>query len=281
MRIAFIGGDMRQVYAAELLSQRGHTVTVSSPAASPFGVPVADDVRDAVRDADAVVLPIPVTGVGGAIRGTQELLPSTVLSMLSPGSLLLGGNLSASLIAEARRDGIRTADYLNMESFVLRNAYLTAQAALGILLRELPVCLYRTPSVILGFGRIGKFLARMLLSLGASVTVFARSSSDLAMASLIGVQTKELSLLSDPSALCSARVIVNTAPARLLSREHLSHLSPDTLLLELASGTDNLPTPEEGSRVRLLYAQGLPGKCFPQSAGHITADATEEVLRAL
>lgn len=281
MRLAFIGGDLRQVYAAELLARKGHAVTAVATAAPPVGATLGNDPIEAARAADAVILPIPVTGTGGTVRGADALTPKTLLSQLREGSLLLGGNLSASLIASTRELGVRTVDYLNRESFVLQNAYLTAQAALGILLRELPVCLYRTRIAVLGFGRIGKFLARMLHALGAEVTVFARRGSDLAMASLIGVETKTVAALESEEVLGFARAIVNTAPARLLTTEHLAHLDRDALLLELASGSDNLPPPPEGMPLRILCAQGLPGKCFPKSAGEIVAEATLEALSLL
>lgn len=281
MKLAIVGGDLRQVYAAELLAKRGHSVTVYRPAAPPVGIEIASTAHAACAAADAVLLPIPATGNGGVVRGTEALLPCELLPDLSPGNLLLGGNLSAALVSSARERGVRTVDYLNQESFVLENAYLTAQAALGILLSELPVCLYRTNVAILGFGRIGKFLSRMLRALGAEVTVFARRSSDLAMAQLIGVDTKPVSALSSDHALSFAEVIVNTAPARLLSSAHLSHLVGGTLLLELASGADNLPPVPEGSALRILTAQGLPGRCFPRSAGEIVADATEQALSLL
>lgn len=281
MRLTIIGGDLRQAYAAERLIKMGHTVTVCSVTAPPIGALVAEDVRDAVGSADAVALPIPATESGGGIRGSAGLLPSTVLSLMAPGTLLLGGNLSAALVSSARERGVRTVDYLCRESFVLQNAYLTAQAALGILLRELPVCLYRTRVAILGFGRIGKFLARMLHALGAEVTVFARSSSDLAMASLIGMETKTVAALQNNAALDFAEAIVNTAPARLLRSEHLANLRDGALILELASGSDNLPQPPPEHAPKILCAQGLPGKCFPKSAGEIVAKATDEALSLL
>ena len=281
MRITIIGGDMRQVYAADFLCERGHEVSFYSPFSRPQRARILTDPVAELERADAVLLPIPATGSGGVIRGLTSLLPSEVLTRLRTGSLLFGGNLSASLVASARERGIRTVDYLNLESFVLQNAYLTAQAALGILLSELPICLYRTKIAILGFGRIGKFLSRMLHALGAQVTVLARKSSDLAMASLIGVSTLPLSRLQESDALAFADAVVNTAPARILCSAHLEHLKNDTLLLELASGSDNLPKPAPEKPIRILCAQGLPGKCFPKSAAEIVTNATEEALLAL
>ncbi len=279
MKLAVIGGDARQKYCADLLAQRGHTVTAFRPEGKiPPAVTAAESPESAVRDADAVLLPIPLTGGNGCIVGAGSLSPETLLSMLGRGTHLLGGNISATLTAAARRREIHTHDYLDLESFVLRNAYLTAQGALGILLSELPVCLYRTPVAIIGFGRIAKFLSRMLVSLGAEVTVFARKPYDRAMASLIGMHAAPTERLSEEETLTFARIIINTAPARLLSPGTVAALAADTLLLELASGTDNLPRPDETSGVRLLFAHNLPGKCFPRSAGEIVADATEEFL---
>ena len=280
MKLAVIGGDARQRYCAALLSSRGHSLSAFRMNGKvPSGVVATETPEDAVRDAEAVLLPIPLTRGNGSIVGAGDLSPETLLSMLGSGTHILGGNISASLTAAARRRGILTHDYLDLESFVLRNAYLTAQGALGILLSELPACLYRTPVAIIGFGRIAKFLSRMLVSLGAEVTVFARKPQDRTMASLIGMHAAPTDRLSEESALAFARIVINTVPARLLSPRAVTALAPDTLLLELASGSDNLPQPDETSGVRLLLAHSLPGKCFPRSAGEIVADATEEFLR--
>jgi dipicolinate synthase subunit A len=278
MNIAVIGGDDRLAYAARELSGRGYTVSAFS-----LSLPVGGAVRicksadDAVRDANAVALPIPI---GAAyIKGTDSLSAEELLPYMRKDSVLLGGNLPASLLSAARHSGIRTSDYLTHEPFVLKNAYLTAQGALGILLRELPFCLYRTPIAMLGFGRIAKFLARMLVSLGADVTVFARRETDRTMASLIGMSARSTDSLADPAALSRFRAVVNTAPAKLLRRENLYPLAEGTLLLELASGSDNLPEPPAGSGIRRLLAHSLPGRCYPMSAGEIVADATEALIR--
>ena len=278
MKLAIIGGDARQKHCAKLLHERGHEIRLCSRGEdAPRGLFLTDRPEEAVQGADAVLLPIPVSRGKDLISGT-EITPLELLSMLSAGTHLLGGNLSASVTAAARRLGIVTHDYLELESFVLRNAYLTAQAALGLLLTEPCVCLYGATVAVIGFGRIAKFLSRMLVSLGAEVTVFARKPYDRAMASLVGMKAEPIEGISESKALFGARLIVNTAPARLLRPEALSALAPGTLLLELASGADNLPLPSKESGVRLLSAQGLPGKYFPLSAGEIVADATEEFL---
>lgn len=272
MRLAVVGGDARQKYCAELLKGRGHLVSVYPLGeGEDGGLPL----WQALREADAVLLPIPITRSGERIVGT-ELTPSQILPEMKRGAHLLGGNISAALTAAARRSGVFTHDYMELEAFVLRNAYLTAQAALGILLTELSSCLYKAPIALLGFGRIAKFLSRMLVSLGAEVTVFARREKDLAMASLIGMRAEPISHLSKSSSLRRARAIVNTVPARLL--EESASLAAEVLLLELASGADNLPLPGGVHGARLITAQGLPGKFYPRSAGEIVADATEAFL---
>lgn len=280
MKIAVIGGDERLWYCAKRLAEKEYPVfSYRLALPPPAGVSEAATPSAVLDGAGTVILPIPVSGDGGRLNGIPDLTPGEILALCPPGTLLFGGNFSAALTADARRRGVPLTDYLNLEPFVLRNAYLTAQGALGILLHELPVCLYHAPIAMLGFGRIAKFLSRMLVSLGAEVTVFARRESDRAMASLIGMGAAHPESLADPSALSRFTAVVNTAPARLLRQENISSLSRGTLLLELASGFDNLPEPTPGSGVRMIFAHSLPGRCFPRSAGEIVCEATEEVLR--
>lgn len=282
MKFAVIGGDARLWFCAGRLAERGYPVSsccLSAP--PPPGVSDEPSPDRAISGAQAIILPIPATTDGEHIRGAEHYTAGEILSLCHGGSLLFGGNFNADLIASARRAGVTAVDYLNLEPFVLRNAYLTAQAALGILLSELPVCLYNAKIALIGFGRISKFLSRMLLMLGTRVTVFARREEDRTMASLLGITPYPTDALCEAGILSPYTAVVNTAPAKLLRPDCICALSPGSLLLELASGSDNLPIPGKNSGVRLLTAHSLPGKCFPRSAGEIVSDTSEEVLRRI
>lgn len=264
MRITVFGLDKRFGYAARTLTERGFQTVRYEPESDLSGV---------------LLLPLPASRGGDTVTG----YPAVRLSDLLEGKprAIVGGNLSGSFISAARRAGIAVRDYMNVEAFVLKNASLTAEAALGILLSDSPAAPRENPTAILGFGRIGKFLCRGLLSLGCPVTVFARDPRERVMATLIGARAKDTALLAGAGALRGFRTLVNTVPARLLSREALGDLPAGSLVLELASGDGNLPLslPDRGAVFR--RENGLPGRVFPESAGIALGETVCGLLREL
>ena len=120
--------------------------------------------------------------------------------------------------------------------------------------------------LILGWGRIGKCLARLLRGVDAEVCVFARKPADRAMLKGLGYDVIAEADLA--SALSRFSLVFNTAPSLLLSRE-MTARCPDCLLIDLASQPGM-----QGDDV--LWARGLPGKMAPESSGKLIA---ETILR--
>lgn len=201
-----------------------------------------------------VLLPVP----------TKDF-PLEQLTNLNPNAVILGGNL------DALPDGIRKVDFLQEPLYLAKNAAITADCTIGMLMDRLPVTLEGVQVLILGFGRIGKCLARRLQSLGAVVTVWARKQTDLAMAVSLGCREGARCDLN--AGLIRYRVILNTIPAPILSRAQTEHCRPDCLMLDLASK----PGIEDD---RAIWARGLPAKLAPESSGHlIAATAIRMALR--
>ena len=148
-------------------------------------------------------------------------------------------------------------------------AFLLSET-LVLSLNHLPVTLDRCPVLILGWGRIGKCLGRLLRQLGADVTVYTRKQTDRATLTALGYQT--LDTLSPGLHLRQYRVICNTAPTMLLTREQLRFCDPDCLKIDLASEKGI-----EGDDV--LWARGLPGKDAPESSGKLIAKTLIPILR--
>ena len=94
---------------------------------------------------------------------------------------VIGGNLDFLNETVARLDLLKDPYYL------AANAAITAEAALGIVLKELRCAIDRANILILGWGRIGKCLAKLLGGLGAKVTVAARKESRRVMVEALGV----------------------------------------------------------------------------------------------
>ena len=199
------------------------------------------------------LLPIPSLNTDGSIRGGGDL--QGILSTLPKNITIIGGNLNHTSLTR-----YQTLDLLQDPVYVAENADITARCAIKLLCDFLPCTLKNLPVLIIGWGRIGKCLARLLRANDACVTVYARKETDRAMLTALGYSTQDA---PDPTGF---RVVINTAPATVL---------PDcpkaTFKMELSSilgiGGENV-----------LWARGLPAIHAPESSGKLIADTVIRLL---
>ena len=216
-----------------------------------LGLPVTDTPQDKVR---YLLLDVPSFGADGMLRGGGSA--DNLLGRLPRDLLVCGGNLGHSGLG-----GYETVDFLKDETYLCENAYITAECALDVALPYLNRTIRGCPVLILGWGRIGKCLGQLLKGMGADVTIAARNPSHRAMAHALGYHAVPIEDL-DPSRY---RLIYNTVPHPVLSREQLRLCREDCVKIELAS-TDGL----EGDEI--IVARGLPGIHMPESSGQLIAE---------
>ena len=160
-------------------------------------------------------------------------------------------------------------DYSDDEAFLLENAYITAQCAIRRTLEDIDSVIYGKNALVIGYGRIGKYLASMLKSLGAVVFVLARREESLKDAELSGMKPCVISDI-DPKSL---DLVYNTVPYKIISKDISDIFSKDSLIMELASGNGGFE--DENVAVKAL---GLPGKYMPKSAGKAIYDLVHRFL---
>lgn len=185
--------------------------------------------------------------------------PGEILRMLPPSTIVIGGDLNLN--------NYRVWDFLRDPDYLALNAAITAHCALKTALSHLNTTLPDTPTLILGWGRIGKCLAQLLQRMGCPVTVAARKESDRAMLKALGYQTQGTASLT----LRGFQLLFNTSPEPILSAADLAPY-PELIKIDLAS-TPGIAGPD------ILVARGLPGKCAPGSSGKLIADTILRYLK--
>ena len=289
LAVAVLGGDARQLAVASALSVSGLSVylwgCVSQEELLP-SVYHCTDWRVAIRNADVVLLPLPISTNGVHLHapqcGGEGAVRLDSLLNEAKGRLILGGRASESFLLRATECGAHCIDYFDSEILQLKNALPTAEGAIEIAMRELPVTLDGTHMAVIGYGRIGDLLSLKLLALGAHVSVYARRSEALALAQLH--HCTAVSIGEDAGAVLSriprdVRVIFNTVPACLFSEEVAKNLPRGCVFIDLASspgGIDRVAAEQYG--VRCIWATALPGKYAPETAGQIIAEAAMHIL---
>ena len=205
-------------------------------------------------NATHLVLPVPSFTPDGRLVGGGEL--QVLLPQLSKDITVIGGNLQHPLLA-----GYKKIDLLQDPEYLARNAMITAHCALGYAIDALPVILADCTALVIGWGRIGKCLCRLLQGLGTQVTVAARKEADRAMAQALGFKALDIQKINP----AGYRLILNTVPAMVLPQ------GASGVKIDLASmpgiGGDGV-----------LFARGLPGKDAPESSGRCIADRIIHLL---
>ena len=217
-----------------------------------YGFITADSLSCSV---DYILLDVPSFNAVGLLRNGQSL--PGLLDHASENTVIIGGMLDHPALRT-----FRTLDLLQDAQFAAENAYLTAEAALDVALPYLDITVRNCPVLILGWGRIGKCLARIFRALDAHVTVAARKESDRAALHSLGYQVADSSKLPE---LSKYRLIFNTVPALIVKREQLENCHPACIKIDLAS----IPGMEDADAI---IARGLPGVHFPESSGRLIAD---------
>lgn len=262
--LVFAGGDKRTVFAAKQFLP--DTARVWMTGFDRFegdtgGLTLVHLPQDALLQADAVILPLPYTKGGGILNAPlaeKSILLDNVFALSEHAQVICGGMLP--------EEDERYFDYYD-EPMMLRNADVTAEAALMLAGNSIGGCLNGAHAVIVGYGRIGKRLAAKARALGCNVTVAARKERDHALICMCGHRAVCFDKLAD--VLECADFVCNTVPAEVFCENMLTRMPAHVPLIDLA---DSIPSP------RAIRANGLPGTYAPEAAGKILAESVRRIL---
>lgn len=271
--ICIVGGDSRQKRLSELLLDEGYSV-------KSVGLTGEDDDFGVLKKADVVIFPMPMSFDNIYINAPfsrRQIAINYIIENIPKGCFVLGACISKETEGILTDKGFEFADYYNREELIVKNAIPTAEGALEIAFSEMPVTIFGCRSLVIGYGRVGKVMAKKLKALDADVTVSARKHADFAWIEEAGmkpVHTEDLPLFVDEFDL-----IINTVPALVLTEEILKRVKDDTLVIDLASkpgGVDFSAAKRLNKKV--IWALSLPGKTAPLTAGEIIKEAVVNIL---
>ena len=280
-----IGGDLRSVKLAELLAADGNEVNIYGFKNAGFEVKVneIEDLRLAIDQSDVVVGPLPCSNDNETINAPfdpEKIYINEVFKSMSKNQLFVAGRISEKIAHLAAVYYVYTIDILEREEMAVLNAIPTAEGAIQVAMEEMPITLHDCNALILGFGRIGKLLAKMIQGIGANVFVEARKYSDLAW--IRGYGYKPIMLSDLMNCVQDMDVIFNTVPHVILNTDILKKVQKECLIIDLASkpgGVDFEKAKEIG--IKTIWALSLPGKVAPVTAAKFIKDTIHNIIDEL
>lgn len=285
---SIIGGDLRTIKLAKMLANEGNKIYT-------YGLEKAEELKDnsniiftekisrtIPKDVEVVIGPIPFTSNGININapfGEKEISIREMIHYLE-GKILIAGSISPEIYDMANDEYIEIIDIMKREELAVLNTISTAEGAIEIAISNTNKIIHGSEVLILGFGRIGKVLARKMAGLSAKVTCAARKDEDLAWIRAYGHKETNINALGEN--LSQYDIILNTVPHLVLNKERLQYVKKDALLIDLASNPGGIDKKEAKElKLKLVWALALPGKVAPVTTAEFIKDTIYNILKEI
>ncbi len=282
--VSVIGGDLRQLTLANLLKNEGyHVFLYGFDKDITLNTLFNETDTDFVLNSDIVILPMPVTFDGTTINSPYAKEAMSIdyfLDGINPSAIVFGGQIQPNLQKALEEKHIAYRDYLKREELSVKNAVPTAEGAIEIAIAETPITIHGSKCLVLGYGRIGKILAKDLYGMGAQTHVEARKYGDLALIESHGYEPLPIDDLGNR--IHEFDIIFNTIPSLVLDDDVLPFVKKDALIIDLASkpgGVDFEAAKKYG--VKVIWALSLPGKTAPVTSGDIIKETIMNIIKEL
>ena len=279
--ISIIGGDLRIVKLVEMLKKK-YNVSTYALEEGTIIKDCSNSIEECVKNADVIIGPIPLSKDGIQLNTPFSKKKINIEELFDKikGKIIIAGNVKDEIIENAKNKQVQIIDILEQEELAVLNAISTAEGAIQIAIGNIPKNLCGSNVLVMGFGRIGKILAKMLDGIGANVVCEARKTSDLAWIKAYGYEQVDIKNL-DPN-LSRFDVIFNTIPNIVLKEEELKQIKDETLIIDLASA----PGGVDQDKVKILnkkyiWALALPGKVSPTSSAQYIEQTLENIFKTM
>lgn len=271
--VFILGGDLRQETVKKLLEKENFDVTA-------LGLSEGEIPLDKLKKADILIFPVPTSSDGVTLNAPISKTKTALLDIIGKidkNCLVLGAKMPEKAAKMLKDRGIRYIDYFNREELIIKNAIPTAEGVLEIALSEMPITIFGSRVLVIGYGRVGKVIAEKFSLLGSDVTVSARKCEDFAWIEEKGLKSVHTEAL--PKVLSEFDLVINTVPARVLDGEALKNVRNDTLILDVASkpGGVDFETAKKLKK-NVIWALSLPGKTAPITSGKIIKETIMNIF---
>ncbi len=287
MNFAIIGGDLRIIKLAKMLAEEGNTIYT-------YGIEKAEELKNvtniifceklkhAIQNTEVVIGPIPFSSNGKDINTPFSEHTISIREFMHEmnAKILIAGSILPEIYDLANDEYVEIIDLMKREELAVLNTISTAEGAIEIAISNTNKIIHGSEILILGFGRIGKVLARKMAGLSAKVTCAARKDEDFAWIRAYGHKATNINTLGE--SLSQYDIIINTVPHLVLTPERLQYVDNDCLLIDLASnpgGIDKKATKDRN--LKLIWALALPGKVAPITTAEFIKDTIYNILKEI
>lgn len=281
MKITVIGGDERSVRLIDLLIKDEHNIRIFGfDKLEMNSLNTSGNLVTAIKESEIIIGPLPCSKDNKVLNtpfNSEDIIIEEVFKTMTKKQIFIAGQITEEISKAADIYNILTMDLLDREELAVLNAIPTAEGGIQLAMEEMDITIHGSNIMILGFGRIGKLLAKMLKGIGANVFVEARNYADLAWVKSYGYKSVHLNEIQ--GYLPGMDLIFNTIPSMILTEQMLKRLGKESIIIDLASkpgGVDIENARKVG--IKTIWALGLPGKMAPQTAAEVMKESIYNII---
>lgn len=284
---SIIGGDLRIIKLAKILAEDGNNVyTYGMEKAEELkenkNIIMCNKLQETVKKSEIIIGPIPFSSNGKDINApfSDNIISIRELMHVINAKILIAGSITPDVYDLANDEYIEIIDIMKREELAVLNTISTAEGTIEIIIANTNKIIHGSKVLILGFGRIGKVLARKLAGLSAKVTCAARKDEDLAWIEAYGHKSLNINNLGEN--LRPFDIIINTVPHIILTEQKLEYVKKETLLIDLASNPGGIDKKAIKDRnLKFVWALSLPGKVAPTTSAEFIKNTIYNILREI
>lgn len=287
MKFAIIGGDLRTIKLAVMLAKEQNQVYVyglekAEELKNIKNITQCESIKKTIQEVEIVIGPIPFSSNGKTINmpfSDKEISIREMMHVINA-KVLIAGGIAPEVYEMANDEYIEIIDIMKREELAVLNTIATAEGTIQVAIENTNKIIHGSEILILGFGRIGKVLARKLAGLSAKVTCAARKDEDLAWIQAYGHKATNINSLGENLKLYD--IIINTVPHIILNEERLKYIKKDCLLIDLASNPGGIDKKAvKDNKLKFVWALSLPGKVAPITTAEFIKDTIYNILKEI
>ena len=286
-KISVIGGDLRISKLAIMLAEDGNHVSVygmekSNEIEENTKITKCKDLEDAINRSDIIIGSVPF------LKGDKEMYATfseehiqlkDLVKSEHKDKLFIAGSIPEKAKTELLKSYGNVVDMMEREELVILNTIATAEGAIEVAINNTDKILHGSKVLVLGFGRVGKVVARKFYELSTRVSVAARKTTDLAWIEAFGYEAINIKSLKEDMA--NFDIIINTIPQMIITKNTMKYMKKDVLLIDLASTPGGINRDDAKElNLKLVWALALPGKVAPVTSAKFIKETIYNILGA-
>lgn len=269
--VSIIGGDNRNLILSNLLKEDGYSVF-------RFGLEAEEkNIEECIKESNFIITATPFSVDSKNIYAplVEKKINIQEFIDLVHNKTIIAGSIADEYIHKFNCNGNIVFDIMKDNKLVIQNTIPTAEGVVKIIIENTDITINDSNIAILGFGRVGKRLAKVLNGMGANIFCLDTKKEEVANIDVCGYN-----ILKDIyKELSNMDVIVNTVPKQIIGKNEINSINKSSLIIDVSSkpgGIDFEYANKNGYNV--IHALGLPGKVAPVTSAKYIKEIIDNLI---